>query len=89
METIKEIKRCPKCGILPVKDKRRVMLGKIQDGGYTITQGRYRCPNCQLAPSWGKSYCIDVYGWTLVEVKAWNEEVQNAIDQGGKNDEKT
>lgn len=76
-----QLKPCPKCNILPVKDKRRVMLGKICDGGYTVTQGRYKCPNCQRAPSWGKCYCVDIYGWDEKEIEVWNDEVEEWAKQ--------
>lgn len=33
------------------------------------------CPNCQRAPGWGKSYCVD-YGWDA-NVEVWNVEVEN------------
>ena len=69
-----ELKACPKCGVLPVKETRKTMLGKIRDGGYTVTDGRFKCPNCQRAPSWGKSYCVD-YGWDS-NVEVWNKEVE-------------
>lgn len=45
-----------KCGAMPEKESRKVMLGKIQDGGYTIEVGRFVCPECGAAPNWGKSY---------------------------------
>lgn len=70
-----QLKPCSKCGILPVKETRSKILGKIRDGGYTVTEGRFRCPNCNRAPGWGKCYCVD-YGWDA-NVDVWNKEVGN------------
>lgn len=71
-----ELKPCPKCGILPVKEIRKTMLGKIWDGGYTVTDGRFKCPNCQRAPGWGKCYCVEYkQGWDA-NAEVWNKEVE-------------
>lgn len=69
-----------KCGAMPEKESRKVMLGKIQDGGYTIEVGRFVCPECGAAPNWGKSYSI-MFGWDK------NTEVWNKFIQGGNDDE--
>lgn len=68
-----DLKPCPKCNIQPVKETRLKMLGKIRDGGYTVTQGRFKCPECGYGPSWGMGYCVD-YGWDR-NVEVWNRRV--------------
>lgn len=65
-----KLKTCPKCKILPAKETKRVMLGKIKDGGYEVTDGRFICPKCGFGPSWGQSYCVD-YGWDK-NAELWN-----------------
>ncbi len=60
-----------KCGAMPEKESREVMLGKVQDGGYTIIVGRFVCPKCGAAPRWGKSRSI-MFGWNK-SAKVWNE----------------
>ena len=62
------------CGALPVKETRSVMLGKLADGGYSVVQGRFRCPNCGLSPSWGMSYSI--FGGWDENIAVWNKFVQ-------------
>ena len=69
-----------KCGTMPQRETRKQMIGKIQDGGYTVTLGRFFCPKCHAAPYWGKSYCVDV-GWNT------NARVWNKFIQGGNDDE--
>lgn len=59
------------CGIMPVKETKKIMLGKIGDGGYSATLGRYVCPACGKAPGWGRCYCVD-YGWDK-STEVWNE----------------
>lgn len=71
----REIKSCPVCGVLPVKEAQRMNVGG--DGGYELTFGRYICPKCRLAPSWGKCYCVE-YGFGKKEIKIWNEVVDSA-----------
>ena len=65
------------CGTMPVRETRVRMLGKIQDGGFSVTQGRYTCPACGKAPGWGQCYCVD-YGWDK-NTEVWNKFI------GGKN----
>ena len=43
------------CGTMPVQEMRKVMLVKIQDGGYAVIQGRYICPSCGNVPGWDKN----------------------------------
>lgn len=62
------------CGALPVKEMRSVMLGKLADGGYPVVQGRLRCPNCGLSPSWGMSY--SVFGGWDENIAVWNKFIQ-------------
>ena len=62
------------CGALPVKETRSVMLGKLADGGYPVVQGRFRCPNCGLSPSWGMSY--SVFGGWDENIAVWNKFIQ-------------
>lgn len=64
-----ELKPCH-CGAMPIQETQQVMLGKLRDGGYAVTQGRYRCTKCGNAPSWGQSYCVD-YGWDK-NIEVWN-----------------
>lgn len=68
-----EIRPC-KCGTMPIKETRKVMLGKIQDGCYPVISGRYKCPKCGFAPSWGASYCVQ-YGWEK-NIEVWNKSVK-------------
>lgn len=65
------------CGSLPVRETRRKMLGKVQDGGFPVTLGRYICPVCEKAPSWGRCYCVD-YGWQE-NVEVWNRMIKKAV----------
>lgn len=58
------------CGAMPIKETKQEMLGKVCDGGYMVTNGRFKCPSCGRSPSWGKSYCVD-YGWDN-NIKVWN-----------------
>ena len=53
-----ELVLCPLCGVEPVREQQEVMLGKIQDGGYPVLQGRLVCPECDFGQTWGQSYCI-------------------------------
>lgn len=70
-----ELKPCPYCGVKPVQETKRVMLSKIEDGGYPIAIGRYRCPLCGFAPSWGKSYSVSVFGFCDNHIEVWNKVV--------------
>ena len=63
------------CGTLPVKEMRSVMLGKLADGGYPVVQGRFRCPNCGLYPSWGMSYSVFGGRWDE-NIAVWNKFIQ-------------
>ena len=63
------------CGTLPVKEMRSVMLGKLADGGYPVVQGRFRCPNCGLSPSWGMSYSVFGGRWDE-NIAVWNKFIQ-------------
>lgn len=64
-----KLKRC-RCGATPTKEAKTEMLGKIRDGGYEVTIGRYKCPSCGIAPDWGR--CYSVYcGWEN-NVDVWN-----------------
>lgn len=63
------------CGTLPVKEMRSVMLGKLADGGYPVVQGRFRCPNCGLSPSWGMSYSVFGNRWDE-NIAVWNKLIQ-------------
>ena len=69
------------CGALPVKEMRSVMLGKLADGGYPVVQGRFRCPNCSLSPSWGMSYSVFGGRSSDENIAVWNKFIQEA---GGK-----
>ena len=69
-----ELKPC-KCGAMPKQETQELMLGKIEDGGYPVTIGRYVCPKCGFAPSWGQSYSI-YRGWDKNE-EAWNRRAGN------------
>ena len=69
-----------KCGVLPVKEQRKVMLGRILDGGYTIKVGRFVCPKCGASPSWGKA-CSIIGGWDKC-IEVWNKFID-----GGDNDD--
>lgn len=75
-----DLKPCPKCNTAPVQETRPKMLGKIQDGGYTVTQGRYKCPKCGFAPGWGMCYCVD-YGWDR-NAEVWNNFVERGASDG-------
>lgn len=48
-------------------------LGRVEDGGYDIFIGRYKCPRCGNAPSWGQSYSV-MYGWDK-NIGVWNRRV--------------
>lgn len=66
-----ELKPC-RCGAMPIQETETLMLGKIQDGGYAVVQGRYACPVCGFAPHWGKSYCVELErGWQKNAI-VWN-----------------
>ena len=58
------------CGTMPIQETRPVMLGKIQDGGYTIILGRYKCPDCGKAPGWGR--CYSTHGGWNENAEVWN-----------------
>ena len=62
------------CGAFPVKEMRSVMLGKLEDGGYSVVDGRLRCPNCVLSPNWGMSY--SVFGGWDENITVWNKFIQ-------------
>lgn len=64
-----ELKPC-KCGAMPIKETKRVMLGRIEDGGYPVMQGRFKCEKCGFEPNWGIFYCVD-YGWDK-NIEVWN-----------------
>lgn len=66
------------CGTMPVQETRKHMLGKIQDGGYTVIDGRYKCPSCGKAPGWGQCYCVD-YGWDN-NIEVWNRMIGGSTD---------
>lgn len=66
------------CGAMPVKETRIKSLGKVSDGGFDVTQGRYKCPECGNAPGWGKCYCVD-YGWDK-STEVWNRHVRGTED---------
>lgn len=66
-----ELKPCH-CGALPVRETQRVMLGRIEDGGYPVTHGRYKCPECDNVPSWGPFYCVDYPGGWEKNAMVWN-----------------
>lgn len=71
-----KIKSC-KCGTIPIKETRKVMLCKIQDGGYPVLEGRYKCPKCGLYPSWGTSYSVRFSeGWKK-NADVWNNFIDN------------
>ena len=72
--TYADLKSC-RCGSMPVREARRVMLGRIEDGGYDVMEGRFRCPTCDDGPSWGQCYCVD-YGWDK-NIAVWNRWVNN------------
>lgn len=67
--TMSELKAC-RCGAMPIQETQVHMLGRIEDGGYPVTIGRHKCPECGNAPSWGQSYSIH-YGWDE-NIGVWN-----------------
>lgn len=69
-----ELKPC-RCGATPVQETESLMLGKIKDGGYSVTQGRYVCPVCGYAPDWGLSYCVEYSGGWEKNAMVWNKKV--------------
>lgn len=64
-----ELKPCL-CGAMPVRDTQIEHIGKLADGGYEVIIGRYKCPQCDRAPAWTKSYNIE-FGWDN-NIKVWN-----------------
>lgn len=68
-----ELKRCPKCGCLPELEEKTHMPTdrELRDGYYSITIGRYKCPECGLAPNWGK--CYSVHGGNEKNAIVWNK----------------
>lgn len=73
------------CGAMPVQETRAVMLGKVTDGGYTVIHGRYKCPSCGKAPSWGQCYSI-FRSWDK-NIEVWNRVIggeTNGQDVEGK-----
>ena len=81
---VTELRKCPKCDVLPVQETYTHMpsLKEIRDGGYSITFGRYVCPVCGDAPSWGKSYSIHG-GFDEKHIKVWNDHVHNRSEGVG------
>lgn len=71
-----EVKPC-RCGSMPNKETQGFMMGKIEDGGYSVTIGRFHCPVCDDGPSWGQSYSI-YRGWNK-NIMVWNR----WIEKGG------
>lgn len=76
--------KCPRCSVFPIQETQTHMpsVKELRDGGYSITFGRYVCPVCGSAPSWGKSYSIRG-GWDK-NISVWNEHVRNLINEGTK-----
>lgn len=73
---------------MPVQETQRIMLGNlVKDGGYSSVAGRFICPKCGKAPSWGKCYCVEhINGW-INNAKVWNEMIggeTNGQDVEGK-----
>lgn len=54
-------------GIMLEQETKRVQLGKVIDGGYSVTSGRYVCPCCGRSSGWR---CVE-YGWDKA-VQDWN-----------------
>ena len=66
-----ELKPC-KCGAVPILEEKNVMLGKIEDGAYPITYGRYVCPNCGKEQSWDTAYSTYADLGRENNIKRWN-----------------
>lgn len=81
-----QLKSCT-CGATPQREITRISCGKVTDGGYTLKHGRYKCPACGKAPSWGSCYCVEYeQGW-INNAIVWNKMIggeTNGQDVEGK-----
>ena len=68
-------RRCPICGVFPIKEEKRMQIGG--DGGPEYMFGRYACQKCGLAPRWDKCFCVE-YGFGKKEISNWNDVVEGA-----------
>ena len=67
------------CGETPVRETRTEMMGKLRDGGYETTIGRFHCPVCGGGPSWGQSYSVTHEGGWEKNAAVWNKWVRQQM----------